>query len=91
MIGYSWSPNDPRNRSEMMFYDAYSGVTFFLSVISHEDRANQSHIATGSAPILSEYEAAHTGATRPQTEGCVHANRWISVTSHPISMVLGAF
>ena len=90
-MGCSWSPYDPRNRSEMMFYDAHSGVTFFLSVISHEDRAKQSHIATGFAPILSGYEAAHTGAIRSQTEGCVHANRWVLVTSHPISMVLDAF
>ena len=74
-----------------MFYDAYSGVTFVLSVISHEVRANQSHIAAGFTPILSDFEAAHTGATSSQTVGCVHANRWISVTSHPISMVLGAF
>ena len=77
MIGCSWSPYDPWNRSEIMFYDAYSGVTFFLSVISHEDRANQSHIAAGSTPILSDYEAAHTGATLSQTVGCVHANKWI--------------
>ena len=75
----------------MMFYDAHSGVAFFLSVFSHEDRANQSHIAAGFTPILSDCEAAHTGASRSQTVGCVHANRWISVTSHPISMVLGAF
>ena len=41
---------DPRNRSEMMFYDAHSGATVFLDVISLEDRANQSHIGDGSAP-----------------------------------------